>query len=77
MVILSHGHVDHIGGVNFLRKMFGCKVYLGEPDAVMFKEHPELSLVQESGNSLEMLFESVEADPGRRYSEIWKCHYRM
>ena len=22
-IILSHGHVDHIGGVNFLRKMFG------------------------------------------------------
>lgn len=60
-IILSHGHVDHIGGVNFLRKMFGCKVYLGEPDAVMFKEHPELSLVQESGNSLEMLFEPDEA----------------
>ena len=32
-IIHSHGHLDHIGGANFFKKMFGTKLYLGEPDA--------------------------------------------
>lgn len=28
-IIHSHGHLDHIGGANFFKKMFGTKLYLG------------------------------------------------
>lgn len=59
-IVLSHGHVDHIGGVNFMRKMFGSKVYLGKPDALMFKEHPELSFIQDSANIGDSIFEPDE-----------------
>ena len=45
-VVLSHGHLDHIGGATFLRNMFGCKILLGSPDANMFRENPELSYIQ-------------------------------
>ncbi len=55
-IVLSHGHVDHIGAVNFLRNMFGCKVYLGEPDARMFEEMPELSYIQQSPDIMQSLF---------------------
>ena len=59
-IILSHGHVDHVGGVNFMRKMFGSKIYLGEPDVQMFKEHPELSYIYDSSNIVDSIFEPDE-----------------
>ena len=59
-LILSHGHVDHIGCAEFFRTMYGCKIYIGEPDAKMFKERPELSAVQDSPSCLYQLFEPDE-----------------
>ena len=56
-MVLSHGHLDHIGGAVFFRKMFGTKLYLGEPDARNYREHPELSLVQDSGSLGHDVFE--------------------
>lgn len=47
-ILLSHGHVDHVGGVKFMRDMFGTKIYMGEPDAIMYREHPEKSYIQDS-----------------------------
>lgn len=38
-LVLSHGHVDHIGAVNFFRRMFGTKIYLGNR-CRMYREHP-------------------------------------
>lgn len=55
-IILSHGHVDHFGAVNFFKNMFGTKIYMGEPDVKMFREHPELTMIQESGNCMDTLF---------------------
>ena len=55
-IILSHGHVDHFGAVNFFKNMFGTKIYMGEPDVQMFREHPELTMIQESGNCMDTLF---------------------
>ena len=56
-IILSHGHVDHIGAANFFKNMFGTKLYMGKPDADMFKERPEFSLIQESPNFMDDIFE--------------------
>lgn len=55
-IVHSHGHVDHIGGANYFKKMFGTKLYLGAPDAQMFREHPELSAIQGSHNLCDTLF---------------------
>ena len=55
-LVLSHGHVDHIGAVNFFKRMFGTKVYMGAPDAEMFRTRPEFSLVQESTDYMDTLF---------------------
>ena len=55
-MVLSHGHVDHIGAVNFFKRMFGTKIYLGALDEKMFREHPELALVQESTDYMDELF---------------------
>lgn len=52
---LSHGHVDHIGAANFFRRMFGTRIYLGAPDAEMFRTRPECSMIQESTDYMDAL----------------------
>jgi metallo-beta-lactamase class B len=37
--------------------MFGCKLYLGAPDAEMFKNNPALSFIQYNSNIADELFE--------------------
>lgn len=59
-IILSHGHVDHIGCAEFFRRLYGCKIYIGAPDAEMFREHPEKALVQNSPDISDVLFEPDE-----------------
>ena len=56
-IIHSHGHLDHIGGAGFFKRMFGTKLYLGAPDAAMFRECPALSLMHCGRNAQEGLFE--------------------
>ena len=56
-IIHSHGHVDHIGGAMFFKKMFGTKLYIGEPDAVMFREFPGISAIQDSPSIADTIFE--------------------
>lgn len=55
-IIHSHGHLDHIGAANYFREMYGTKLYLGAPDAAMFREHPELSFIYDSGDDAAHLF---------------------
>lgn len=56
-IVYSHGHVDHIGGANFFRQMFGTKLYMGQPDARNMRERPELILIHESTDLNDTLFE--------------------
>ena len=64
-IIHSHGHLDHIGAAGFFKRMFGTKLYLGAPDAAMFRERPSLSLMQYARNAQEGLFEpDVEINDG-------------
>lgn len=55
-IVHSHGHVDHIGGANFFKKMFGTQLYLGELDAKMFRERPELAFIDDSHDDKDALF---------------------
>ena len=64
-IILSHGHVDHIGAAQFMRNMFGTKIYMGAPDAAMYREHPEKSFVQDSPDLMdELIAPDVEIRDG-------------
>lgn len=55
-IILSHGHVDHVGAAAFFRDTFGTKLYLADADAKMFAEHPEFSFIQDSPSLLDDVF---------------------
>ena len=64
-MIISHGHVDHVGAAMFFRRMFGTKIYIGKPDADVAREHPELWLMQESTSILDDVFTAdVEIEDG-------------
>ncbi len=64
-IIHSHGHLDHIGGAVFFKRMFGTQLLLGEPDARMFRERPWISGIQDSHNDADALFEpDVEIHEG-------------
>lgn len=49
-LVLSHGHVDHIGAANFFKRMFGTRIYLGAPDAEMFRTRPEFVFIQDGAS---------------------------
>lgn len=51
-LILSHGHVEHIGAANFFKRMFDTKIYPGAPDAEMFRTKPKFVFIQD-GASIE------------------------
>ncbi len=55
-IIHSHGHLDHIGGAMFFKRMFGTRLYLGEPDARMFREKPWISAIQDAYSDCAELF---------------------
>ena len=55
-IIHSHGHMDHIGGALFFKRMFGTQLLLGKPDAEMYRKRPELSYIQHAHNPLDALF---------------------
>lgn len=48
-ILHTHGHFDHFGGTALLKELSGAQTYLGEGDAVMFRERPELALTEASG----------------------------
>lgn len=55
-IVHSHGHLDHIGAAGFFKRMFGTKLYLGAPDAKMYRERPELSFIQDTHDDCDGLF---------------------
>lgn len=77
-IIHSHGHLDHIGGANFFKRMFGTRLYLGEPDARMFREQPEISVIQGTHNDADELFvpdvEIHEGDVLTFGNTVVECH---
>lgn len=42
-IVLTHGHFDHIAGVDTFAKKYGCNVYIHEYDAAMLTD-PKLNL---------------------------------
>lgn len=49
-ILHTHGHFDHFGATALLKELSGATTYLGERDAVMFRERPELALTENCGD---------------------------
>jgi metallo-beta-lactamase class B len=61
----THGHFDHFGATRLLKALSGAKTFLGKRDARMFREHPELALIDCGRHAfLEVFIPDVELDGG-------------
>ena len=58
-IIITHGHADHIGAINEIRKEFKVPVYIGEKDNIMLTD-PNANLSGLSG-------EHVMSDPAENF----------
>ncbi|MDH7602426.1 MAG: MBL fold metallo-hydrolase [Armatimonadota bacterium] len=58
LVIHSHGHYDHIGGTRAIKELTGARAAMGEPDARMIVESPELTWAPEYGLEFYEAFET-------------------
>ncbi len=48
LVVLTHGHIDHIGAAEYLRKATGCEIAISSEDAPMLTD-PSKSLARPFG----------------------------
>ena len=60
MILHTHGHFDHFGATALLKELSGAKTYLGEGDARMFQERPELALTSFCKYAIPDVFEPDE-----------------
>lgn len=44
IILHTHGHFDHFGGTALIKMLSGARTFLGEADARMFRENPDLAL---------------------------------
>ncbi|MEJ2627749.1 MAG: MBL fold metallo-hydrolase [bacterium] len=54
-ILITHGHYDHIGGVNTLREITGAQVYINEKDAIC--------LIDPRYNFSELVDDNYTCDP--------------
>jgi metallo-beta-lactamase class B len=47
-ILISHAHIDHVGGARSLKELTGASLYMGKRDMLFLKERPEL-LCNEDG----------------------------
>jgi len=48
-LLLTHGHIDHLGGARAMRDVSGCKIALGEKDRLYANGELDLSWAKELG----------------------------
>jgi len=64
-ILHTHGHFDHFGATDLLVSLSGAKTFLGAADAQMFRERPELALVEDAKYTYMELFQpDVELHDG-------------
>lgn len=64
-ILHTHGHFDHFGGTGLIVSLSGAKTYLGAPDAEMFRQRPEMSLISDARYAyLELFAPDVELKDG-------------
>ncbi|MBQ7594443.1 MAG: MBL fold metallo-hydrolase [Synergistaceae bacterium] len=64
MILLTHGHIDHIAGIHELVNLVGDNIFIGSKDAFMLR-HPSFELQELLGVSCSGLENFKEVDEGR------------
>ncbi|MBQ3764945.1 MAG: MBL fold metallo-hydrolase [Synergistaceae bacterium] len=64
MILLTHGHIDHVAGIHELARLAGSEIYISSEDAEMLR-HPSRQLQALLGVSFDGLSEFQELNDGR------------
>lgn len=56
-IMLTHGHIDHLGGAKSMKLLSGAKICLGEPDREYANGRLDLSYAKELGMAFSKTFE--------------------
>lgn len=56
-IVLTHGHIDHMGGARALKELTGAKIFLGSADRRSANGELDLSYAKELGMSFNETFE--------------------
>lgn len=62
-ILISHAHIDHIGGARALKELTGAKIYLGKRDMLFLTERKEL-IANEDGR-----YTCGDFEPDEYYSD--------
>lgn len=64
-LIIEHCHIDHAGGANFMKNMFGTKLICSRMEADVLREHPEWSAMMDSSDIADCNFiPDIEVEDG-------------
>jgi hydroxyacylglutathione hydrolase len=72
-ILLTHHHYDHVGGVDKIKGVTGCRVYIHRADSDMYKKHADVLL--ENGDKLLVGDEEIKVlnTPGHTRGSV--CFY--
>jgi hydroxyacylglutathione hydrolase len=72
-ILLTHHHYDHVGGVDKIKALTGCPVYIHRADGDMYKKHADVLL--ENGDKLKLGDEEIKVlhTPGHTRGSV--CFY--
>lgn len=72
-ILLTHHHYDHVGGVDKIKSVTGCSVYIHKADSDMYKKQADVLL--ENGDKLLLGDEEIKVihTPGHTWGSV--CYY--
>jgi len=72
-ILLTHHHYDHVGGVDKIKAVTGCPVYIHSADSDMYKKQADVLL--ENGDRLQLGDEEIKVihTPGHTRGSV--CYY--
>lgn len=71
-ILLTHGHFDHIGAIEYIQKKYNCNVYINRADLVLLK-NADLNLSSRFGTPI--IYNGNVIEVGEETIELIGCNF--